>query len=268
MIQIHIFHTGSVQVDDAIPHGSKNPFAVTGLLRGKDKQRILPVSCYLIEHPKGRLLIDTGWDSNYVTEKPHRFLGLLDSISTPIISQGESVDCKLAQLGLTPKDLDYVFFSHLDFDHTSGLRLVRDAKQFLAAQEELKDAKTYFFRYVKSNWAFVTVEPFVYQHTGIGPVGKSYDVFGDGTVQLVNTPGHSHGLFTAVIQQNGQFVALAGDSIYTQKSIKERRIPGFTVNKALAQKSLDWICQLAVDPNCLGVFANHDPQIPEQTITI
>lgn len=268
MIKVHIFHTGKVVVDDAIPHGSKNPLAVTGIFRGKDKKRILPVSCYLIEHPKGRVLIDTGWDSKYITEKPKRFFGLLDSMSTPIVKQGDSIDCKLQNLGLTAKDLDYIFFSHMDFDHTSGLRLVTDAKHIMAAKEEIDDSNRYFFRYVKSNWNFTNVEPFYYEFSGIGPVGKSFDVFNDGTLLLVNTPGHSHGLFTTLISNGEQYIALAGDAIYTQKSISDHLIPGFTVDKFLARKSLEWICRIKKDKNCLGIFANHDPEIQEQLIEL
>ena len=91
MIKVHIFHTGFVQVDDAIPHGSKNPLAILGLFRSKYK-RLLPVSCYLIEHPKGKILIDTGWDSKYETKAPRQFFGLLNLISKPIISKGDSID--------------------------------------------------------------------------------------------------------------------------------------------------------------------------------
>ena len=268
MIKIHIFHTGSVRVDRAIPYKEPNPLAVTGLFRGEDKRVLLPVSCYLIEHPKGKILIDTGWDSKYVKEKPHRFFGLLDSISTPIIKQGESVDSHLARLGLCASDLDCIFFSNMDFDHTSGLRLVQGAKRIVAAQEEITDSEKYFFRYVKPNWRFAKIEPFSYENTGIGPVGKSYDVFGDGSVVLVNTPGHTHGLFSAVISKGEQYVVLAGDSIYTQSSITEKRLPGFTVDKKLAQKSLAWICQCAADQNCLLVAANHDPAVAEQTIEL
>lgn len=268
MIKVHIFHTGKVRVDDAIPHGSKNPLAVTGILRGNDKKRILPVSCYLIEHPKGNVLIDTGWDSKYITEKPKRFFGVLDNMSTPIVKPGDSIDCKLKTLGLSDKDLDYIFFSHMDFDHTSGLRLVTNAKKIMAAKEEIDDSNRYFFRYVKSNWDFANVEPFYYENSGIGPVGKSFDVFGDGTLVLVNTPGHSHGLFTAKVSNGKQYIALAGDAFYTKKSLTDHLIPGFTVDKALARKSLEWICNLEKDENCLGVFANHDPEIKEQVIEL
>lgn len=83
MINIHIFHTGSVIVDRAIPYHEKNPLAMTGFLHGKEKKLRLPVSCYLIEHPKGRILIDTGWDTKYAIEKPRRFFGLLGSIKYP-----------------------------------------------------------------------------------------------------------------------------------------------------------------------------------------
>lgn len=53
MIKLHIFHTGKVRVDVAIPYKERNPLAVTGIFRGNDKKIELPVSCYLIEHPKG-----------------------------------------------------------------------------------------------------------------------------------------------------------------------------------------------------------------------
>ncbi len=266
MTKVHIFHTGKVHVDRAIPHRENNPLAVTGLFRGEKKKVTLPVSCYLIEHPKGNILIDTGWDSRYTTEKPNFFL---NSISKPLIKPGESVDFKLKKLKIDPKDIDYVFLSHMDFDHTSGLRLVKDARHIMAAREEIADSKKYFYRYVKDTWKGIPIEPFDYRQTGIGPVGKSYDVFGDGSVVLINTPGHTHGLFSVKITgEDGRYVILAGDTAYTQKSLREGVIPGFTVDTGLAKKSLDWLRDCAKDPNCLLIAANHDPSIPEQVIEV
>lgn len=269
MIRVHIFHTGQVIVDRAIPYHESNPFAVTGLFRGADKKLTLPVSCYLIEHPKGNILIDTGWDTKYAHESPHRFFGLLDSISTPVIGETEGLDGKLKALQIRQNEIDCVYFSHMDFDHTSGIPLVEGAKRFSAAREELSDANRYCFRYVKTNWQSVNVEPFEYDNSGVGPVGRSYDVFGDGSVLLVNTPGHSHGHFSVkVTGEDEKYVILAGDSVYTQMSIKEHIIPGFTVDRTLAKKSVDWICECAADKNCLLVAPNHDPKTVEQTIEI
>ncbi len=268
MIKIHIFHTGKVIVDRAIPYKEKNPLAVTGFFRGADKKLTLAVSCYLIEHPDGKILIDTGWDVKYAHERPHRFFGLLDSISTPVITEGEGVDSKLEKAGVRPEDIECVYFSHMDFDHTSGIPLVKGVRGYRAAKEELSDASKYFFRYVKQNWRSVTVEPFCYENSGIGPVGKSYDVFEDTSVLLVNTPGHTHGHFSVKVTVNGKYAILAGDSVYAQRSIDERIIPGFTVDRTLAKKSLDWICACASDPDCVLVAPNHDPEIEEQVIEL
>ena len=138
----------------------------------------------------------------------------------------------------------------------------------MASAEEIQDAGKYFFRYVKSDWKSIHIEPFYYENTGIGPVGKSYDVFGDGSILLVNTPGHSNGLFTVIIKNDNKYVVLASDGFYTQKSIDEQLIPGFTVNKELARNSLEWLTSLTKDKNCLGVFANNDPSVQEQTINL
>ena len=110
MIKLYVLHTGSVIVDRGIPYKDKNPFAPLGLLRGKDKKVELPVSAYLIEHPRGNILVDTGWSSRYVVERPHRFFGLLDGISTPVVHQGDAVDEKLAALGIRDADIDYIVF--------------------------------------------------------------------------------------------------------------------------------------------------------------
>ena len=229
----------------------------------------LPVSVYLIEHPKGLVLIDTGWHSKYVRERPHRFFGLLDGISTPVIQEGESIDHRLAALGLKDTDLDYLFFSHLDFDHTSGAELVSGAKKIMASEEEIADADKLFFRYVKENWKMIDLQPFSFSHTGIGPVGKSYDVFGDGSFLLVNTPGHSHGHCSAKITgEGGRYVVLGGDAAYMPESFSQRIIPGFTVSNALAKKSLEWLIECRADPLCMGVYVNHDPTVEEQILEV
>lgn len=84
--ELYIFHTGKVKVDRAIPLRERNPLAVTGLLRSRKKQMMLPVSAYLIVHPKGNILIDTGWDTKYAFERPKQLFGMVDKISAPIIS--------------------------------------------------------------------------------------------------------------------------------------------------------------------------------------
>lgn len=261
-IKIHIFHTGKVRVDRAIPLHEKNPLAVLG--RGQGKQMILPVSAYLIEHPRGRVLIDAGWDSRYAHERPRQLWGLVDRVSGPILKADEGIDRKLAAIGLRPEDIDGVYFSHMDFDHVSGRRLVKNARQILTSDEEWRACRRFGFRYVDVWTGVCPVKTFTYEDTGFGPVGRSYDVFGDRSVRLVHTPGHSRGMFCVWIQGRDGYWVLGSDAAYLPESFDERRIPGFVVNARQAKASLEWLIQCENDPACRGVYVNHDPTVPEQ----
>ena len=65
-IKIHVLQCGTVGTDETITDRSKskNPYAYTGILRGNKHRVWIPVYVYLIEHPKGKVLIDTGWHSD------------------------------------------------------------------------------------------------------------------------------------------------------------------------------------------------------------
>lgn len=267
-VQLYIFHTGRVRVDRAIPLHERNPLAVTGLFRGKDKQLVLPVSAYLIVHPKGNVLIDTGWDTRYATERPRQLFGMVDRISAPIMAADEGIDSKLRAVGLHTSDIDHVYISHMDFDHASGLRLVKDAKDIRTAEEERTACNRFSLRYVDTWTGICQVGTFAYQDSGIGPVGRSFDAFGDGTLLLVHTPGHSHGLFSALLRGKDGCIVLGNDAAYLPESFSQRRIPGFTVDNDLAARSLDWLIQCRNDSACRGVFVNHDPTVEEQCLRL
>ncbi len=67
-------------------------------------------------------------------------------------------------------------------------------------------------------------------------MGRSYDVFVDGTLLLVHTPGHSHGLFSVMLRGRDGYVISGNDAAYLPKSFSEHKIPGFTVNNHLNAK--------------------------------
>lgn len=268
MIKVYLFHTGKVKVDQAIPLHESNPLAKTGLFRKKEKKLMLPVSAYLIEHPNGKILIDTGWDSKYANERPKYGFGLVDKISGPIIEENEGIDSKLTSIGLSASDIDRVFISHMDFDHTSGIRLVKAAKNFYTAKEEWIAANKRSIRYIDTWSSYCNMKTFSYENTGVGPVGRSYDVYGDGSVLLIHTPGHSQGLFSVKITNGEKYIILGNDAAYLPDSFEKKIIPGFTVDNELAKKSLDWLCECKKDPNCIAVWVNHDPTLKEQIISI
>lgn len=193
---------------------------------------------------------------------------MVDKVSAPIIASDEGIDSKLRSIGLLSKDIDHVFISHMDFDHASGLRLVKDAKDIRTADEEWEACRKFSLRYVDTWTNICEVRTFSYVQSDIGLVGRSYDVFGDGSILLVHTPGHSHGSFSVLIQGAEGYIVLGNDAAYLPESFSEHRIPGFTTNKMLAEKSLDWLIACKNDPRCLGVYVNHDPTVQEQRLEI
>ena len=108
----------------------------------------------------------------------------------------------LKKIGIAPRDIDFVILTHLHTDHASGLLQFKDAKKILVSAPELEDTKKFPIRYVKSMWDGINFETFDFEDTGIGPVGKSLDFFGDGTFELINIPGHTSGLTAVKINVN------------------------------------------------------------------
>ncbi len=269
-IKIHIMRTGLVKVDKALPfHGQyRNPIAFTGLFRSEKNQVILPVSSYLIEHPKGTVLVDTGW-GKLIRESNWKELGPQIQINKGYLPAGWAVDERLAQLGYQPSDLDLVLMSHLHCDHASGLNLVKDAKKILVSSDEWRVANKLPLVYLPNEWKGVSLETYDFQDLKVGPFGKAYDVFGDGSLLQIYTPGHSSGLATTMVRgADNKYVLLAADVGYANRSWKEMLTPGICVDRKKAIISLGWMRDMAEHEDCLVALANHDTQTKPQTITL
>lgn len=269
-IKIHVLHTGLVKVDKALPfHGHyRNPLAFTGLFRTERNQVTLPVSSYLIEHPKGLILIDTGWNK-LVRQSNWRELGPQVQINTGYLPTGWAVDERLASLGYRPEDLDLVLLSHLHCDHVSGLKHVQNAKKILVSTPEWQVANHLPMVYLPHEWRGVNVKTYDFQTTDIGPIGESYDVFGDGSILQIHTPGHASGMASTLIRgSDGKYVLLAADTGYANLSWEQMITPGICTSRKAAITSLGWVREQAHNPNCLAALANHDPQTDQQVLTL
>ena len=278
-MKIHVWHTGEVRVSPYLPFGGDNCnlLKASGLTTPKKDWIWLPVSVYLIEHPKGLILVDTGWHRDmspegvYDQQAQIKSLGsrVLYNVNQGRIPLGEAVDEQLAANGLKPTDLDYVLLTHLDCDHANGLRTVKDAKHILCAAEELECArKNGFVRYKKKWWEGVDLKTLVWNGNE-GPAGKSFDLFGDGSVKMINIPGHCDGLCAVKLTNaEGRYVLLFSDGGYATKSWKEMITSGVSLDKAKQRKSLEWIREQAMDSRCIESLATHDCDIKPHVIEL
>lgn len=278
MIKIHVFHTGKVCVAPSLPFGgdSCNALKASGIFENKRNRLWLPVSSYLIEHPKGRFLVDTGWaremcpDGQYDKKAQIQSLGsrILYEVNQGCVSMGECIDEQLKQIGLKDTDIDAVLITHLDCDRVNGLKQVKNAKKFYVAADEVRFAKKHRVRYCKKWWEGIALMKFEWNGTR-GPAGKSYDLLGDGSVELINIPGHSNGLFAVKItNEEGKFVLLFSDGGYAEKSWREMIPSGIASDKEAQKNSLAWIREQSLDENCIESLANHDPNITPHIIQL
>jgi len=278
-MKIHVLHTGEVRVSPYLPFGGDNCnlLKASGMTTPKEDWIWLPVSVYLIEHPKGLILVDTGWHRDMSPEGVYDKAAQIKSLGSRVlynvnqgqIPLGEAVDEQLATMGIKPADLDYVLLTHLDCDHANGLRAVRDARHIIVAQEELDCArKNGFIRYKKKWWKDCDLETIAWNGEE-GPAGKSFDLFGDGSIKMINIPGHCDGLCAVKItREDGKYVLLFSDGGYATKSWKEMITSGVSLDKEMQRKSLQWIREQSMDPNCVESLATHDTEIKPHVIEL
>ena len=279
MMKIHVLHTGEVRVSPYLPFGGDNCnlLKASGMTTPKEDWIWLPVSVYLIEHPKGLILVDTGWHRDMSPEGVYDKAAQIKSLGSRVlynvnqgqIPLGEAVDEQLETMGIKPADLDYVLLTHLDCDHANGLRAVKDAKHIIVAQEELDCArKNGFIRYKKKWWEGVDLQTIEWNGTD-GPAGKSFDLFGDGSIKMINIPGHCDGLCAVKItREDGKYVLLFSDGGYATKSWKEMITSGVSLDKEMQRKSLQWIREQSMDGNCIESLATHDTDIKPHVIEL
>lgn len=200
-IRIHVLHCGKIGVAPNLPASAQWRWpAKADAWRLKNDARIwLPVSAYLVEHPKGLFLVDAGLPR---TVSP---TGIEDraaqlrmfgrgwyTLVHSVVEPGQSIGEQLAARGIRPQDLDYVLFSHLDPDHIAGISEVRGAKRLLVAEEEYFWSCRVNLRYTSRRlWMDEPPERFWYRVNHIGPESRSYDLFGDDSVHLVHVAGHT-----------------------------------------------------------------------------
>jgi len=279
-IKIHVFHTGEVCVAPDLPFGGDNSNAIkaSGVFGKKEDRLWLPVSAYLIEHPKGKFLVDTGWaremspNGEFDKKAQIKSLGsvMLYEVNQGRIAPGKCIDEQLAAMGIKDSDLDAVLLTHLDCDHANGLPQVKGAKKLLVAADEVKFATklTNRVRYYKKWWKDIPLTEFDWNDNQ-GPVGKSYDLLGDGSIELINIPGHADGLFAVKVKNDeGKFVLLFSDGGYARKSWEQMITSGIAADKALQKQSLQWIREQSLDPDCVESLANHDPDIQPHVIEL
>lgn len=263
-MNIHVLQTGSTLVSSAVPDRSSHTwaYAYTDLFQRRSRRVSVPVKCFLVETQGHRVLVDTGWSAECVI-RPMRHLGFgLWFASEPVLKEGEAVPAQLDRLGLSPSDLDAIVLTHLDCDHASGLVPLKGAKHIYCSEEEWRHAQGRDVRYNPAFWRGVNMETLCMADDRAAPFGRSCDLFGDGSVKVVLTPGHSEGSVAVLARGETGYAAFIGDDSYNRRSWEGQKLPGPVWSVPDMRRTLEWVRRVSEDPSCIGIYAAHDPEGP------
>ena len=212
------------------------------------KRKLLTNSCYLIVHPKGTLLWDAGLPDALVKipEGVIRFEVFRFKVKHPLEPQ-------LAQIGHPAASIQYLGISHLHGDHTGNVNLLPKAT-LLMQQEEYAAG----FGAEPGKYGF---DPDSYASLRNNPVKQlqgDYDVFGDGTVVIKRTLGHTPGHQALFVKlRNSGNILLSGDFVHFTDNWLHQRVPAFNFDKAQSAKTMTDMAQF-IKANQAQLWIQHD----------
>ena len=182
-------------------------------------------SCYLIKHSNNYMLWDTG-----------------HSMTAPNVAPKISVVDQLAKLGVKPEQIQYVGISHYHGDHTGQVASFPQATLLIGQGDW--NAIT-----APKPAAGVNAPPFAHWISGGGkvePLPADKDVFGDGSVIILNTPGHTPGHHSLLVKlrEKGNFL-ITGDLVHFHENYNSNGVPWFNVSRADTLASIDRFKKLA-----------------------
>lgn len=278
-MKIHILNCGYIRIHEDLLYGGGNiKTDFRKAVMASDRRRVtLPVFTYLIEHSEGLFLVDTGWSRDISPDGVYdpkavrsELSSYLASLYRPFVPEGMAVDEQLRSMGIRQEDIDAVLITHLDPDHVSGLKSVNRAKRIVIPEDEAywSVRMKYRIRQPEQLWDVERAERVFFRGHLLGPMNKAIDVTGDGSIMMVNLPGHTDGLCGVVAGNGEQYVLLASDAAISPRSWEKIEPPGFAADSALQFKSLHWIAEKANDTACAAILCSHDKGSEVATIVI
>jgi glyoxylase-like metal-dependent hydrolase (beta-lactamase superfamily II) len=207
--------------------------------------------CYLIRHARGLMLWDAGM-SDAIAAMPD---GLTAAGGALVLRVRKTLAAQLQELGVAPGDVTHLAFSHFHADHVGNANLFTGARLYIQALEyEAAFGPTPAkFNFAPANYEKLRANPVV-KLTG------DHDVFGDGTVTIVATPGHTPGHQSLLVRlpRRGP-VFLSGDMVHFQDNWTHRRAPSMNFDREQSVRTMEKVAQLLAATGA-ELWINHDKQ--------
>jgi glyoxylase-like metal-dependent hydrolase (beta-lactamase superfamily II) len=228
----------------------------------------LPIYAYLIEHPDGKFLVDTGdtWRNSVPGYLPwwNPFFTKMVQIK---VAPLEEIGPRLAALNIDPaRDIAAVLLTHFHHDHTGGLDHFPHTR-IIAPQESYEASrglKGMLTGCLPQRWPiWLKPELITMDGPAVGPFPNSHAVTADGCIRFVATPGHSPGHCSVIVQDDDVTYFLGGDATYNEANLRNEKADGVTNDPDLSIRTLRRIKEFATQQPTL-ILPAHDPDVPQR----
>jgi N-acyl homoserine lactone hydrolase len=215
----------------------------------------VPIECFLVAHPRGRLLFDTGLHCATMTDMLGRYGEERARRFTVHSRSGDDVVSQLARLDLSPADVTFVANSHWHFDHCGGNEFFPDAT-ILVQRAEMTAARS---PEVLAQGRYRPSAPDFDHPLRYEPLDGEHDVFGDGTVVLIPTYGHTPGHQSLLVRPDrDRRLVFTADACYTRENMDRDVLPTVLWDEAEMAHSLRRLRDLRDKQGAHTVYG-HDP---------
>ena len=273
--RVSVISTGTVQIRPEHVGPTRQNTFLWLLFTARTWTPPRPINVYLIEHREGLVLFDTGQDIASVTD-PTYFPGgvtgyLYDRLATFAIEPAQTLTVGLRRLGYAPDDVHSVVLSHLHQDHIGGLPELRNADIVVADQEWQGMLKPFpaprgFLRsHIELpglRWCRINPEPITDET--VAPFRSGHDLFGDGKLVVLPTPGHTAGSQSLLVRRPGRPpMLMVGDLTYDDHLLRGGKLPGVG-SKSAMRESVATVNALRARHPDLVVLPAHDPNAADR----
>lgn len=263
-MKVHCIQTGDVQIKSRhqLARFTSRPARALDVVADTAWSPRLPISCWLIEHPEGLIVVDTG-ESSHANDPGYQpwWHPFMQFCERRWVRPGEEVGPRLRAMGFDPKDVRWVVMTHMHGDHAGGIGHFPNSTILLSKPEahvalSRSGPVTGYLNMHYPKW----LKPTEIEFTD-GPLesfAASKTLTTDGKVHIVPTPGHTEGHISVIVEADHHCILIGGDASYSEQDMLRGSVDGVAFNAAVHHDTTRRLREFCARRPTITQFA-HDP---------
>jgi glyoxylase-like metal-dependent hydrolase (beta-lactamase superfamily II) len=265
VVRVHPITTGTALYPEDAFFSRGGRLAALRALGVGSKRVEIPIPAYAVEHPgAGLMLIDTGFHASLAVDPKANMGPVLGRVFHPRMGPDDGMPDQLRARGLDPSEVAVVVMTHLHVDHASGVSqfpgatFIVSGREWHAASKEKGLTGGYVRRQFDHAFDWRTLDFDGDDVSSFASFARTLDLFGDGSVRLAYTPGHTLGHMSVVLRTRAGEFLVAADAAYTMRTLRESVMPYGAHDEHEFRRSLREVQRYVEQTPSATVSVGHD----------